>query len=171
MIKTTTRKNDLTTNIRKITENDFPRIAEIIVFSKRFSYRSIFNNDFVSFNELNVVKLYEQYKQNKNLTENMLVLDDGIIKGIINQTFYKDSVEITDFYIEPFFMRKGIGTKLIQSVIENAKKLKLNKIFLWVIEENFTARKFYEINGFLCTQKTKLIENTYKNDICYELLI
>lgn len=157
--------------IRCATESDFARIAEIIVFSKRVAYRSIFNDDVVSFNELGVVKLFTQYKQNKSLTENMLVFDDGIVKGIINQTFMDDTVEITDFYVEPFFKRNGIGTKLIQSVISNAKAQNKSKIFLWVIEENYDARKFYEANGFTCTEKTSIIEGTCKNDICYELVL
>ena len=43
--------------IRKATMQDVPRIAEIIVFGKRVAYRPIFNNDIVSFNELQVVNL------------------------------------------------------------------------------------------------------------------
>ena len=45
--------------IRQANKLDIPRIAEIIVFGKRVAYRSIFENDYVSFNELQVVHLYE----------------------------------------------------------------------------------------------------------------
>lgn len=38
--------------IRKAENKDISRIAEIIVFTKRVTYRPIFKNDFVSFNEM-----------------------------------------------------------------------------------------------------------------------
>lgn len=50
--------------IRKAEKKDISRIAEIIVFGKRVAYRPIFENDDVSFNELQVVNLYEDYKSN-----------------------------------------------------------------------------------------------------------
>ena len=50
--------------IRHANKQDIPRIAEIIVFGKRVAYRPIFENDYVSFNELQVVQLYEEYKNN-----------------------------------------------------------------------------------------------------------
>jgi hypothetical protein len=44
-------------NIRRAEPGDLSRIAEILVFTKRMKYRSIFHNDDYSFNELQVVKL------------------------------------------------------------------------------------------------------------------
>ena len=54
------------------------------MFGKRVAYRPIFENDYVSFNELQVVRLYEEYKNNPDRLDGMLLYDDGIIKGIIN---------------------------------------------------------------------------------------
>ena len=157
--------------IRKATMQDVPRIAEIIVFGKRVAYRPIFNNDVVSFNELQVINLIEEYRSNPALVDNMLVYDDGIIKGVINRIFKDDSVEICEFYIEPFFKGNGIGKELIWQVILEARTSKKNKIFLWVIEDNLSARKFYENNGFIASGQTCLIEGTTKTDMCYELII
>ena len=130
--------------IRKATIQDVPRIAEIIVFGKRVAYRPIFNNDVVSFNELQVINLIEEYRSNPALVDNMLVYDDGIIKGVINRSFKDNAVEICEFYVEPFFKGNGIGKQLIQQVILEARSNKRNKIFLWVIEDNLSASKFYE---------------------------
>ncbi len=157
--------------LRKATLQDISRIAEIIVFGKRVAYRPIFNNDVVSFNELQVINLIEEYRNNPTLVDNMLVYDDGIIKGVINRVFEEDSVEICEFYVEPFFKGKGIGKELIQQVILEARTSKRNKIFLWVIEDNLSARKFYENNGFKANGKTCLIEGTEKTDMCYELIL
>lgn len=157
--------------VRKASMQDVSRIAEIIVFGKRVAYRPIFNNDVVSFNELQVINLIEEYRSNPALVDNMLVYDDGIIKGVINRIFKDDSVEICEFYIEPFFKGNGIGKELIQQVILEARTSKKRKIFLWVIEDNLSARKFYENNGFIASGETCLIDGTTKTDMCYELIL
>ncbi len=157
--------------VRKASLQDVSRIAEIIVFGKRVAYRPIFNNDVVSFNELQVINLIEEYRSNPALVDNMLVYDDGIIKGVINRIFKDDSVEICEFYIEPFFKGNGIGKELIQQVILEARTSKKRKIFLWVIEDNLSARKFYENNGFIASGETCLIDGTTKTDMCYELIL
>lgn len=157
--------------LRKATMQDIPRIAEIIVFGKRVAYRPIFNNDVVSFNELQVINVIDEYRKNPTLVDNMLVYDDGIIKGVINRIFKEEAIEICEFYVEPFFKGNGIGTKLIQKVILEARTSKRNRIFLWVIEDNLPARKFYENNGFIPSGKTCLIEGTNKTDMCYELIL
>lgn len=157
--------------VRKAITQDISRIAEIIVFGKRVAYRPIFNNDNVSFNDLLVINLFEEYRNNPTSLENMLVYDDGIVKGVINRIFVEDAVEICEFYVEPFFKGNGIGKKLIQHVISEARMKNKRKIFLWVIEDNLSARKFYENNGFTASGETCLIEGTTKTDMCYELII
>lgn len=157
--------------VRKAKMQDIPRIAEIIVFGKRVAYRPIFQNDKVSFNEMQVVSLAEEYQKAHALLENMFVYDDGIVKGVINGNVVDDSIEISEFYVEPFFKGNGIGRSLIEEVILRAKESGKKKIFLWVIKDNLSARKFYEANGFIHTGETCLIEGTDKTDMCYELML
>ena len=157
--------------IRRAEIQDISRIAEIIVFGKRVAYRPIFNNDIVSFNELQVMNIVEEYRSNLSIIENMIVYDDGIMKGVINRKFVGEDVEVSEFYVEPFFKGKGIGRKLIQYVILEAQMAQKKRIFLWVIKDNLSARKFYEANGFEENGQTCLIEGTDKIDMCYELVL
>ena len=158
--------------IRQADKQDISRIAEIIVFGKRVAYRPIFKNDYGSFNELQVVNLYEEYKNNLDRLDGMLLYDDGIVKGIIKGHPIDDkTVEITDFYVEPFFVGQGIGTLLIEHLIQQARKKGMHKIVLWVIKDNMKARKFYEANGFVDSGKTCIIEGTVKEDCCYEYVL
>lgn len=157
--------------LRKADAKDIPRIAEIIVFGKRVAYRPIFKNDVISFNEIQVVSIAGEYQKNPALLDNMLVYDDGIVKGVINRNLIEDSVEISEFYVEPFFKGNGIGRALIEQVILQTKGSGKKRIFLWVIKDNLTARKFYEANGFHATGETCLIEGTDKTDMCYELIL
>ena len=116
-------------------------------------------------------ELVEEYKKKPTVVDNMIVYDDGIIKGVINRISKDDAVEICEFYVEPFFKGNGIGKELIQQVILEARTSKKNRIFLWVIEDNLSARKFYENNGFIASGETCLIEGTTKTDMCYEMIL
>lgn len=155
--------------IRNAALQDIPRIAEIIVFGKRTTYRPIFQDDFGSFNEIQVIKIIEQYWQTPSLLDNMLVYDDGILKGVINRLYTDNAVEICDFYVEPFFKGCGIGKQLLQAVITEARAAGKDKIFLMVLKDNLGARKFYEHNGFHENGKTGFIEGTSVVDVFYEL--
>lgn len=157
--------------VRKAKMEDVSRIAEIIVFGKRVAYRPIFKNDFVSFNELQVMDIVEEYRNTPSLIEHMVVYDDGILKGVINRKFIDDKVELCEFYVEPFFKGNGIGRELMQYVISEAKAANKEKIFLWVIKDNDSARKFYEANGFKESGDICVIEGTSKIDVCYELIL
>ena len=157
--------------VRKATKKDISRIAEIIVFGKRVAYRTIFQNDEVSFNEIQVIPLWEEYKENPEMLEHMLVFDDGIVKGVINCKPVGDEVEICEFYVEPFFKGQGIGRKLLEHVIAESKESGKSRIFLWVLEENGSARRFYEANGFRASGEICLVEGTDKVDMGYEYVL
>lgn len=137
-------------NIRKAEAKDLSRIAEILVFAKRIKYRPIFNNDDYSFNELQVVKLVEEYGKPKIL-DNIWVYDDGIVKGMI----HIEGKEIVELYVDYFFWNQGIGAKLIEFAKE-----KHDVRFLWVLEKNVDAIRFYEAHGFAANGKRQLEEGT-----------
>ena len=137
-------------NIRKAEAKDLSRIAEILVFAKRIKYRAIFNNDDYSFNELQVVKLVEEYSKPKIL-DNIWVYDDGIVKGMI----HIKGKEIVELYVDYFFWGQGFGAKLIEFARE-----KYDVRFLWVLEKNVDAIKFYEAHGFAANGKRQLEEGS-----------
>ncbi len=157
--------------VRHATMEDISRIAEIIVFGKRTAYRSIFQNDYFSFNELQVLPIVEEFRANPTMLDNFLVYDDGIIRGVINRINKEADTEICEFYVEPFFKRSGIGSGLMNVLVEEAKAEDKKRIFLWVIKENLPARSFYEKHGFAPTGEEMLIEGTDKLDMCYERVL
>jgi len=66
---------------------------------------------------------------------------------------YKDYGEIVSIYLLPEYVGKGSGKILLKRCIDELKKLGYNKILLWVLEENYRARRFYEKNGFVCNEE------------------
>ena len=124
--------------IRKAEPKDISRIAEILVFTKRMKYRSIFHNDEYSFNGLQVVKVADEFKDPEHL-DKVWVYDDGIVKGMI----HLEGKEIAELYVDYFFWKEGIGSKLIEFAKE-----KFDVKSVWTLEKNGDAIRFYEAHGF-----------------------
>ena len=89
--------------IRKATEKDLSRIAEILVFVKRVKFRPIFKDDDFSFNELQVISVAKEYSK-PEILGNIWVYDDGIVKGMI----HIEGKEIKELYVDYFFQGKKI---------------------------------------------------------------
>ena len=145
--------------IRKATIKDISRIAEILVFVKRMNYRVIFRNDAVSFGEIQVLPVAEQYSKPEILESIWVYETEGIVKGLI-RIVEKEVVELS---VEHFFQGQGIGAELI----EFAKKEHDVK-FLWVLEKNANAIRFYEAHGFHLTDNKKLEEGTPEYKVMME---
>lgn len=131
--------------LRKAGNMDISRIAEILIFTKRTTYRPIFKNDNVSFNEMQVLKEIEKLSQPSAL-DNIYVYDDGIVKAMVKIEDVGEKTKISEFFVDPFFQREGIGTKILNNVIEKSKE-----VFLYVLDKNERAIRFYVKMGFKYT--------------------
>ena len=56
--------------------------------------------------------------------------------------------EVISIYVSPEHFGKGYGKILFAHAIDALNEMGLNQIYLWVLEENWQARVFYEHNGF-----------------------
>ena len=136
--------------IRKAKPEDLSRIAEILVFVKRIKFRAIFRDDSYSFGELQVLPVAEKYGD-PAILGNMWVYDDGIVKGLIRI----EGEQIVELYVDYFFQGQGIGSRLIEFA-----KANFPVSFLWAVEKNTDALRFYEAHGFHLTDTRKLEEGT-----------
>lgn len=136
--------------IRPATAADASRIAEILIFSKRMNYREIFQDDQVSFHEMQVYPLAKNYIEHPDTLNGIWVYDDEFVKGMV----HIEENEIVELYVEPFFANEGIGSKLIEFAIEQ------NCGFLWVLEKNRKAIRFYLRHGFVLTGEKQYEEGT-----------
>lgn len=137
--------------IRKATINDISRIAEILVFVKRMNYRSIFHDDSVSFGEIQVLPVAEEYSAPEILNNIWVYEAEGIVKGLIRIV----DKEIVELYVEHFFQGLGIGAELIEFA-----KSEHDANCLWVLEKNTSAIRFYQAHGFNVTDTKQLEEGT-----------
>lgn len=131
--------------LRKAGNMDISRIAEILIFTKRTTYRPIFKNDNVSFNEMQVLKEIEKLSQPSAL-DNIYVYDDGIVKATVKIEDIGEKTKVSEFFVDPFFQGEGIGTKILNTVIGKSKE-----VFLYVLDKNERAIRFYVKMGFKYT--------------------
>lgn len=61
--------------------------------------------------------------------------------------------EIVSIYLRPEYIGRGYGKKLMDAVIAELVELGYPAVFLWVLEENRRARRFYEKAGFALSEK------------------
>lgn len=137
--------------IRPATIADASRIAEILISSKRVNYREIFQNDKVSFGEMQVYPLAQSYIDHPDTLSGVWVFDDEFVKGMI----HIEEKEIVELYVDPFFTGQGIGSKLIDFAIGQ-----MNCNILWVLEKNTKAIRFYQRHGFVLTEEKQYQEGT-----------
>lgn len=137
--------------IRKAGIQDSSRLAEILIFTKRMNYREIFHNDKISFGEMQVYPLAQDYISNPEKLEHIWVYDDEFVKGMI----HIENSELIELYVDSFFQNKGIGAKLIEFAIQT-----FHIQTLFVLEKNSGAIRFYQRHGFSLTHERRLEKGT-----------
>ena len=134
--------------IRPATIADLSRIAELIIFNYRLNFYPIFREDYFYFGELQVSKQMELYK---NKLDTIWVYDDGVVKGFIQV----EGQEVKKLFVEPVLQGNSIGSTLLEYAMTQ-----LRVVFLWALEKNERAIKFYKRHGFKLTGEKKLEEDT-----------
>ena len=137
--------------IRKATQNDDFRLAEIEVFNYRLNFYPIFLTDRYFFSELSVPAVTEEYRREPERIAHTFVYDDGVIKGFVRVN--EGTVE--KLFVEPSFRDRGIGGALLEHAVKNARASDL-----LVLEKNENAIRFYERHGFCLTEEKQRVDDT-----------
>ncbi len=134
--------------IRPAQPADASRLAEILVFAKRAAYRDIFQDDYGSFAQIQVLPLALEFAQGAGLEDIFVAEEAGIIKGMMRWKGRGAEAELCELYVDPFFQGDGLGKKLLAQFFCLARAYGAKKARLWVLEQNSRARSFYEKSGF-----------------------
>jgi ribosomal-protein-alanine N-acetyltransferase len=118
--------------LRKMQAPDIPKVMGI----ERISFTTPWSeNAFLK----EIRKLYSLTK--------VAVLGDKVI-GYICANYIMDEGHILNLAVHPDFRRCGIGTKLVEEVLDELKENDCRYIYLEVRFSNLRARNFYERFGF-----------------------
>lgn len=137
--------------IRQAADEDVSRIAEIIVFNNRVNYFPIFRDEGFSFGTVQVLPLARKLLETPGRLRRVWVYDDGVVKGMVEV----NGEEIEKLYVEPAFQGRGIGAALLEHAVSQ-----LGASWLWALEKNEGALRFYMRHGFAPTGERKLEEGT-----------
>jgi ribosomal protein S18 acetylase RimI-like enzyme len=86
-----------------------------------------------------------------------LAEEDGRLLGFlaIRRSRRDDREVLESLYVEPDAQNRGVGTALL----DKAKALRPDGLYLWVFQRNEGARRFYERHGFRLVKLTDGAEN------------
>jgi GNAT superfamily N-acetyltransferase len=132
------------------------------------AYEGIVPADFLG--ALDVVSRAEQWRQ--NLTEtalgdgtpapsNLVAEVSGQVVGFACIGRWRDAPadatlgELWAMYVHPEHWGAGTGFVLMQATLEHFRKNQFSTGFLWVLEDNARARRFYERQGWQANEMTK----------------
>ncbi|MCL2474189.1 MAG: GNAT family N-acetyltransferase [Alphaproteobacteria bacterium] len=152
--------------IRLATIEDAPRLAEIQVFGWRCAYIKFISPDLL-FNKFTVKMREEKFKEELSATDipTYVFEENNIIKAFMTMGKCRDedkddkTLELYRIYVDPFFQRQTIGTKLMNYCVKEAENK--TEIVLWVFEKNIDSIEFYRKMGFKTDGKNKLSENLF----------
>ena len=130
-------------------EDDRLAVSHIYVESWRHAYKGIVPQSFLDgLSEGNWVKNLDR----EGISHLVAVADGKLIgtSSYCRSRFekYSDFGEIISIYFLPEYMGKGYGKKLLAAAVEKLSEMGFRDVFLWVLEENYNARAFYERCGF-----------------------
>ncbi|PMP67704.1 MAG: ribosomal-protein-alanine N-acetyltransferase [Thermodesulfobacterium geofontis] len=132
--------------IKDAEEGDLPIISEL--------ERELFLNEAWSY-----FQILEEFK-NKFSKIWVLKREEEIIGYLIFRAINPE-IEIFRIGIKKNYQKKGVGTQIMQKLIEFAKKENISKIFLEVKVSNLPAYSFYKKLGFEEIYRRK---NYYNNE-------
>ena len=141
--------------IRQIeTDDDRYAISNIYEESWKYAYKNIIPDSYLE----SIPKGRWVSNLDRPGMNNAVIIENGIFigtSGYCSSRFseFEGFGEIVSIYFLPEYIGKGYGTQLLNYVIEELRKAGYKDVFLWVLEENIRAGRFYEKAGFIKTEK------------------
>ncbi|MBR3873170.1 MAG: GNAT family N-acetyltransferase [Clostridia bacterium] len=135
--------------IRRAEAKDACRMAEIEIFNYRLHFYPIFQNDDFYFDELQVTTMMQQY--DRSTLAHTWVWDDGVVKGFVRM----EERQIKKLFVEPVLQGQGIGARLLEHAVNHE-----GACWLWALEKNERAIRFYQRHGFCLTGERMPEEDT-----------
>jgi len=146
--------------IRKVTKSDdFAAIGNIYARSWQVAYRGIVPQDYLdalSGTRWSSVLANSQY-------DAYVIIEGNRYIGTSSVCPARDEElpgwgEVISIYLLPEYFGKGYGKPLLKTATDALVTKGFRDIYLWVLDENIRAQKFYTKNNFVRTTDGKQIE-------------
>lgn len=143
--------------IREYRESDAEEVAEVL----RRSIREVAAEDY---SEEEVAVWSDTDADDWDLEEEeerYVAVEEGNIVGFSG--YSREDKDLTATYVHPDWTGKGIGSRLLDKVEEEARKDGLDRL---TCKSTVTARDFYERNGWEVVEKTVQEIEDQELDVC-----
>ena len=136
--------------IREINEtDDLKAVGDIYALSWQTAYQGILPQIYLD--ELKGNNWVEMLSKKKYTS--IVILDGDKYVGVSAIGAARDEKmpgwgEIISIYLLPEYYGKGYGGPLFKYAVDSLESRGFKNIYLWVVEENIRAQKFYEKHGF-----------------------
>ena len=103
-------------------------------------------NDFIKEHWYSLEMVVRGETINMGNVEGFFTENDEHISGLITFRAFETALEILS--LDSVFERQGIGTRLLEAVVREAKRLSCDRIVLITTNDNLNALRFYQKRGF-----------------------
>ena len=79
-----------------------------------------------------------------------IIVIDNTKVGCLLLEKYEDGILLNELYLDKNYRRKGIGTNILNNILNNS-----SKVYLWVYKENAIALNLYKKLGFKIQKATE----------------
>ena len=142
-------------------------VGEVHSNAWKSAYRGIFPDEYIE--QDSPVKRRNEFLESiqSDQCTYLVIKDSDKIVGIVKLDKCTTAIEIESIYILEEYRGKSLGKKAIDHIKSTWPD---KNIFLWVLEANNAARRFYEKNGFMLTNDVRMIQRGSAFKQCrYEL--
>jgi ribosomal protein S18 acetylase RimI-like enzyme len=149
--------------VREAKIGDEPSIAAIHVAAWRRAYVGIMSQELLDSLDINQKRdMWRDTLEHPGKGSYIVSEVNGVIEGFsvfgpardqdINES---EAAEIVAINVNPEKWRLGLGSALLQHVVDRAATNGNRAIYLWVASKNTRAIKFYSSHAFSCEGRTK----------------
>ena len=141
-------------SVRRVSREDAEVVGEIHSKAWKSAYRGLFPDEYIDSDTASkrTEEFLESIKDDKCMY--FLLEASGQPAGIVKTHECDNVLEIESIYILSEYRGQGLGAEAIDFILAYKP---WDGIFLWVLEDNIKARRFYEKNGFKLSGDTRTI--------------
>ena len=151
--------------IRDFTLKDRNNLKTLALKCWLFTYKNIYSEQKIKkmVDEWYSGKIHKEYlelmKKGKAIAK--IAEGKGMLLGFISTEEVKGMVELKRLYVDPKYIRSGIGSKLLDTIEEILKKKGSKKYFCFVHRQNKIGQNFYKKKGFTIDELLSNNEDFY----------
>jgi ribosomal protein S18 acetylase RimI-like enzyme len=142
--------------LRLAEPEDAMAVARVHVRSWKAAYRTLLPDDYLDqLRPEDRARKYDFSNTDPLRPQTIVAVEEGLIQGFATTAPSREPElpehgELCALYVDPEYWRRGIGLSLVVAACASLVERGFREAFLWVLEGNVRAERFYQANGWAC---------------------